>query len=555
MVGVKWSRSRRLAVGFLLAALVLLLPGGVAYGQDYSFTVDRMYVQVYIQEDSSVDLVYDITYTNDPGAHVIDIADVGLPNDYYDLSSATATIDGQPVTGIYKSEWLDTGVEVHLGANQILPGDTGTLHLEINNPHMVYQDTEDENYASVRFYPHYYEGTAHGTTDLRVTIYFPPGVQPGETKYHDLEYTEAHMEGDRPVMTWAIPNARADQQYQFGVSFPKQYVQQVYAEPTPNVLGAVFGFIGALFSSLLPFTICGGILLWVILGAVLGSLRRRKRLMDYMPPLVSVEGLGIKRGLSAVEAAVLLEAPLDRVLTMILFGLTKKGAVKVVEQKPLRLEKADPQPEDLYPYETGFLAAIQSNGKLKERDLTDVVTKLIKDVNQKMKGFHAKDTIAYYKDIVARAWEQVKGADTPEVVDENLEWMMMDEDFDEKMPETFGPRPIPMPAWWWIYGGPRPATTATTGRATVGRAAPSTGAPRTIPGAAAANTVVTSIQGVSNTIVGSLSSFTARVTGVTHPAPVKTSSGRGWSGGGGGGGCACACACAGCACACAGGGR
>ncbi len=553
MVRVKRSRSLRLAIGSLLAVLVLLLPGGVAFGQDYSFTVDRMYVQVYIQEDSSVDIVYDITFTNDPGAHVIDIVDVGLPNDYYDLSSARATINGQPVTRIARSEWLDTGVEVHLGANQIMPGDTGTFHLEINNPHMVYQDTEDETYASVRFYPHYYEGTGHGSTDLRVTIYFPPGVQPGETVYHDLEFSEAYMEGDRPVMVWAVPDARADRQYQFGVSFPQQYVEQIFAEPTPDVLGPIIGFIGALFGSLLPFTICGGVLLWIIVGAVVGSRRRRSRLMDYMPPLVSVEGMGIKRGLTAVEAAVLLEAPLDKVLTMILFGLTKKGALTVTKQKPLRLEEAETLPEGLHIYEQDFIGAIGSKGQLKQGDLTKLVTKLIESVNEKMKGFHAKDTIAYYQDIVARAWEQVKGADTPEVVDQNLEWMMMDEDFEEKMPEFFGPRPIPMPVWWWMLSGP---STTTAGRPSPGRAAaPSTGAPRTIPGAAAANTIVTSIQGVSNTIVGNLSSFTARVTGVTHPVPVSTSSGRGWGGGGGGGGCACACACAGCACACAGGGR
>jgi len=549
VVGVGKSRSLWLAVGLLLAILVLLLPGGVAYGQDYSFTVDSMHVRVYIQEDSSVDIVYDITYTNDPGAHVIDIADVGLPNDYYDLSSATATINGQAVWAIYESEWLDTGVEVHLGPNQIMPGETGTLHLEISNPHMVYQDTQDDNYASVRFYPHYYAETGHGATDLQLSIYFPPGVQPDETRYHDQEFTQAYIEGDRPVMIWAIPNARADQQYQFGVSFPQQYVQEVYAEPGPDVGGAILGLVGALFGTLMPFTICGGILLWIILGAVLGSRSRRGRLMDYMPPLVSVEGLGIKRGLTAVEAATLLEAPLNKVLTMILFGLVKKGAVQVVSEKPLRLEKAEKLPEGLHPYENDFLAAIKSKGDLREKGLTKAMTTLVKDVNQKMKGFHAKDTIAYYKDIVSRAWKQVEAAETPEVVDENLEWMMMDEDFEQKMPETFGQRPIPMPAWWWLYAGSRRAPATGT---TVGRAAPSTGAPRTIPGAMLANTVVSRVEGISNRIVTNVSDFTARVTRTTHPVPVRTSSSRSSSGGGG---CACACACAGCACACAGGGR
>ncbi len=552
MVGARRSRRLSLAAGLLLTAVVLVLPLQTALAQDYSFTVDSNVSSVYVQEDGSVDIVYDITYTNDPGAHVIDIADIGLPNDYYDLSSATATIDGKPVVGIYKSEWLDTGVEIHLGSNQIAPGDTGTVHLEINIPHMVYQDEQDEAYGSVRFYPHHYEETGHGATYLRVSFYFPPGVQPEESRYHDQEFTEAAVEGDRIVMTWINTEARADQQYQFGISFPKKYVSEVYAPPSFDLGGAILGLIGALFGSLLPLTICGGFALWIILSIVLGSRRRSKRLMDYMPPMVSVEGLGIKRGLTAVEAAMLLEAPLNRVLTMILFGVVKKGAVRVVSDKPLRLEKADPLPEGLHPYESDFLETIKKNGELRDKDLADVTTKLIKDVNQKMKGFHAKDTIAYYKDIVARAWKQVEGAETPDVVDKNLEWMMADEQFEQKMPETFGPRPLPMPAWWWLHSAPSRPTAPTSG---VGKAAPSIGAPRTVPGAQLADSVVTGIGNVSNNIVTSLSAFTARVTRVTHPVPVTKSSGGGWSSGGGGSSCACACACAGCACACAGGGR
>jgi len=552
MVGSRSSLIRGLAVACCVAALILMLPPYSALAQDYSFSVDSNISSVYVQEDGSVDIVYDIAFTNDPGAHVIDIVDIGLPNDSYDLSSAQATIDGQPVVGIYKSEWLDTGVEIHLGSNEIVPGGSGTVHLEINNPRMVYQDREDEEYASVRFYPHYYEETGHGATYLRVSFYFPPGVQPDETRYHDQEFTEAHIEGDRPVMTWVTPDARADRQYQFGVSFPQKYVSQVYAEPTTDVGAAIVGIISALLGSLLPLTICGGFALWVILGAVVGSRRRRKRLMDYMPPMVSVEGLGIKRGLTAVEASILLEAPLNKVLTMILFGLVKKRAVQVASQTPLRLEKADPLPEGLHPYESEFLGAVKKNGELSQKELTQITTKLIKDVNQKMKGFHAKDTIAYYKDIVARAWKQVEAGDTPEVVDENLEWMMMDEEFETKLPQTFGPRPLPMPAWWWLHSA---ASTTTRPSAGVGKAAAPSGAPRTVPGAQLADSVVLGIGSISNRIVTNVSDFTARVTRATHPVPVTKSSGGGRSSGGGGSSCACACACAGCACACAGGGR
>jgi hypothetical protein len=541
----------------LLASLLLISPGEIAWAQDYVFSLDENVVSVYIQEDSSIDIIYDMTFTCGAGAHPIDIVDVGLPNDYYDLSSAEATIDGEPVIAIYESEWLDTGVEIHLGPNTIMPGETGTVHLEVNNPHMVFQDSQDEEYASVRFYPHYYDSAnTFGTTYLQLTIYFPPGVQPDETRYHDLEFSHAYMDGDRPVMVWLNEQAQPDRQYQFGVSFPKKYVQEVYSEPTIGageaVIGLILGLVGTLFGSLLPFTICGGFMLWIILGGVVGSLRRRGRLMDYLPPLVSVEGMGIKRGLTAVEAAVLLEAPLNRVVTMILFGLVKKGAVRVESDSPLRLEKADPLPEGLHPYENDFLETIKENGDLRQKDLTTTMIGLIKAVNQKMKGFHAKDTIAYYKDIVARAWKQVETADTPEIVDENLEWMMADDEFDRKMPQTFGDRPIPMPVWWW--GSPGPSPTSVSG-STPGRAAPVPSGPRAPSVGQYANTIVTSIGGISNSIVRNVSAFTAGITKVTHPVPVSTSRGGGWSSGGGGGGCACACACAGCACACAGGGR
>jgi hypothetical protein len=552
MVRARHQRLVRLLTGLFLASLLFVFPGGIAQAQDYRFSMDSNLVWVYIEEDASINIIYDITYTCDPGAHPIDIVDIGLPNDYYDLSSATATINDQPVTGIYKSEWLDTGVEIHLGNNTIMPGQTGTVHLEINNPHMVYQDKEDQDYASVRFYPHYYDSAnVHGTTFLRLSIYFPPGVQPDETRYHDQQFTEADIVDGRPVMTWIVEQARPDQQYQFGVSFPKKYVKEVYTEPALDFGKMIGGLFTLLFDTLLPLTICGGILAWVVIGGVIGSLRARSRRLDYMPPLLSVEGMGVKRGLTAVEAAVLLEAPLNKVLTMILFGLVKKGALKVVSDQPLRLKKAEAVPEGLHPYEDGFLSAIKADGSLSQGDLSGTMTKLIKDVNQKMKGFHAKDTIAYYRDIVARGWKQVEAAQTPEVVDDNLEWMMVDDDFDQRMPQTFGDRPIPMPIWWWPTIG-TPSTTAAS-RPSPGKAAPSTVGPRTVPGAQLANTVVGRIQGLSNTIVTNVSAFTAGVTRVTHPAPVSTSSGRGFSGGGGG--CACACACAGCACACAGGGR
>ncbi|MCZ7554008.1 MAG: hypothetical protein M5U05_15740 [Anaerolineales bacterium] len=73
--------------------------------------------------------------------------------------------------------------------------------------------------------------------------------------------------------------------------------------------------------------------------------------------------MGIKRGLTAVEAATLMEEPLDKVMTMILFSVIKKGAAAVRRREPLELDIADPLPEGLNPYETDFLKAFQEEKK------------------------------------------------------------------------------------------------------------------------------------------------------------------------------------------------
>jgi hypothetical protein len=255
---------------------------------------------------------------------------------------------------------------------------------------------------------------------------------------------------------------------------------------------------------------------------------------------------------------------------MILFGLLKKNAATVLSEDPLKLEATQPVPEGLRDYETEFLGAIAAN-KLDEKKLRQMMVGFIKTVNEKMKGFSRKDSIAYYKDLVARAWQQVEGADTPEVksqrLDEGLEWTMLDEDWSKKVGRSFGDQPVFLPQWWGNYRPwtTAPATTGGSGGAqtvSAPRSASGTGsAPSmpTLPGAAFANTIVGSVQGVSSKVVSSIERFTGGITSITNPPPPppKTSSSGRWRGGGGsgGGGCACACACAGCACACAGGGR
>jgi hypothetical protein len=305
---------------------------------------------------------------------------------------------------------------------------------------------------------------------------------------------------------------------------------------------------------------CAGIFGLMFLGfPLLSAIQGNRRKLQYMPPRVAIEGHGIKRGLTAVESAVLMEQPLDKVMTMILFGTLKKNAAQVLSRDPLEIEVVSSLPEGLHEYELNFLKAFrEQDRKARQNALQDTMVKLVRQVSEKMRGFSRKETIDYYKAIMERAWQQIEAADTPEVksqkLDEAMEWTMLDRDYDGRMQRTFR-GPIYVPTWWGNYDPTfHPTSLGGAGKVSAPSVPSSSQGSRALPGADFAASVVGGVQGFSSRVIGDLNTFTSRVTGVTNPPP-PPSVGSSSRGGRGGGGCACACACAGCACACAGGGR
>ena len=551
-------REKAIAMWRLLGvvALVLVAVSPVA-AQDWSFTVPENTVDVYINEDGTAQIVYSIIFHNDVGAPAMTGIDVGMPNDTYDLSATTASIDGIPLTDIGRSPYVTPGIGVELGSNAIRSGDRALFRFETTVRNLIFKDSDDPEYASVEFAPTYFDGAmVHGFTRLEVNFHLPLGVTSEEPRYHEEPFTEAFFENDRVVYRWVKEDAWSDREYVFGASFPRQYVAEGVVQTAPAF---TFPDLGSLCSN--PLLGFGGMILIFVVASLIGNRTQKQRRMKYMPPALSVEGSGVKRGLTAVEAAILLEAPLDKVMTMIIFGLVKKGVIIVESEKPLRVKVQEPLPKDvkLWYYERRFTDAIKDDGTPAEGALRELIIDLIGDVNKKVTGFSRRETKAYYKDIAARAWQQVEASDTPELLGERwgegLEWTMLEDDWDDRTREVFRDRPVMLPHWWWYY---RPWAAST------GQARPSMPTPRggsggtpvtlpTLPGADFANTVVTGVENAANTVVSSVESFTSKITGKTNPPPKSSSSSS--SSRGGGYSCACACACAGCACACAGGGR
>jgi hypothetical protein len=432
---------------------------------------------------------------------------------------------------------------------------------------VLYQDTADSTYASADFSPITFgSDLVYGTTDMTVIYHFPPGVQPAEPRWHDApsgfpsEPQTGLDKDNRIIYTWRNQSADAATGYLFGASFPKKYIPE-NTIVKQSIFEKIFVTLGVTTAMLAP---CGFTLLCVggIVGIIaLSTYSGSKRKLQYLPPKISIEGHGIKRGLTSIEAAILMEQPVDKIMTMILFSTIKKNAAEVIKREPLEIKVLDPQPEELQTYEKEFLAAFKGEVPARRRALQDVMINLVKSVSEKMKGFSRRETSDYYKSIITRAWEQVEAANTPEVksqkFDEVMEWTMLDRDFNDRTRDVFRSQPIFVPMWWGHYD---PVfRSQPTAPALSGGGMPSVSMPK-LPGADFAASIATGVQSFSSKVVGNITDFTSGITNKTNPVPVTTYTSRSGSGGSSSSGghscaCACACACAGCACACAGGGR
>ncbi len=535
----------------LLLALALSLP---ALAADYRFTVNDMKAELTVRADGRVELRYDLTFTPKPGSHPVDIVDIGMPNESYELGAARASIAGVPLSDIRRSEFVKPGVEVHLGAGAIAPGRTGTLEFSIPLARMIYPDSEDASFASLQFKTTWYDSRYVSGNAERIEIRFnlPPGSRPEKVKFHDFgssgyEPSEMFQEGDRVIYRWLWLDRPATVPYAAGASFPRDLVASVYAPRGRSMLttvsSVILAFIAFVFS-LSP--------VWIILLIIVFAVRsNRKRLQQYLPPKIGIESGGIKRGLPPAEAALLQELPLAKVLMLVIFGLLKKGklAIKEIRPRDFRYHAQKPEGLELQEYETAFIAAIDRENRLDKKLLRRLFTDMIAALEKKMAGFSRRETNAYYQSIMNKAWEQVKDCPPdklPAELAQSLEWLALDPEYERKL-EPYADNAVFLPGgadYWYRHFPQRPAG---------GVSVPGKGSGQGVGGAAA--NLVGSLQAFSGALLGDSAAFTSAITRVTNPPPVPPAGNSSHRSGGGGGSCACACACAGCACACAGGGR
>jgi len=536
-----------------------------------TFRLETEIHHIYLNMDGTIDIENEYAFSNESLTATLSNLAIDIPYRAYEIINPYADVNGNPVQDLNASY---SDINLQLGETAIQPGKMGTVHLSYTLTGEPFSSSwwdEEYQYASFEYKTTDFDASwTTGLTDLMVTFHLPTDVSP-----QDIDWGENYAFSSPPLqevdpqgratLTWLKTDAVASEYYEFKINIPREYItaEAIYDYAKPSLL-ARMGIDEDLFYGCL----CTSGFFAIIAGIIALSIRgQRRRKMKYLPPKIRIEGHGIKRGLTAVEAAVLMEQPIDKALTMILFAVLKKEAAIVLSRDPLKLDVHQPINEKLRYYERDFLKAFSAgSNKERRKKLQDLMIKLIRNIGKKMKGFSRKETIAYYNSVMRKAWKQIEEAGTPEVrsqqFDEHMGWTMLDKDFDQRTQDVFRTGPVFVPMWWHRYdpGWSRTQGRVATAKPTISTPTPSSGRAATpsmpqLPGGEFAASVVTGMQGFASDVVGNVTNFTDRITNKTNPVPKSTSSGSKWSGGSGGSSCACACACAGCACACAGGGR
>jgi len=540
-------KSYPFLIAFGVTFLMLTLVNAAFAAWSGTYHLEHEWAKIWINQDGSIDLLYDISITLDSG-DPINFVLIGQPQ--RDFTIGTAMDQDGHVLGATDASY-DNVYRVNVTLySRLMAGQTLRFNLTTNVANMIYEDSASN--VGMQFIPTQLKDAR--VLDLQLQIVLPPGVNETEVTTTKELWNGTAPEDGRLSIFWHRGNLLPNQVYPtFGVSFPKKYVQSYVSKPT-----GIVAFLQQYGTALMILAISAG-----VIGVVVSVVRKRA----YLMPTMSMETLGIRHGLTAVEASYLLDLKPTKIVTEILYSLLQKRAVWVESTNPsLKLkiiqpfqDKAGPPETPLRYYEIDFLNAIKDDGTLDEEKLAHTIIFLRDTVEEKMRGYCRRDTIDYYSKVAEKAWAQVEQAGTPELAskayDEQLLWLFLDPNYQSRTQTAFRDRAFePSPFWLWYWYGYQHYHPNPTYKTNV--EAPTQAAkPPTIPGADFANNIATAVETTSNNIVANLEKFSNAIVPVSAPAKTSTQPAHhGSSCVCACAACACVCACVSCACACAGGG-
>ncbi|MEM2561160.1 MAG: hypothetical protein QXT06_02350, partial [Candidatus Bathyarchaeia archaeon] len=206
---------------FLLPIFVLATCIYPAYAQ-VKYRVDREWVQISINKDGSIDILYNITMTYISGTPK-GIITLGMPKRGFQIHYVR-DIDGRNLTHTIVSYGNFYGVDIELKA-PILLNKPYIVIVCASVPEMIYEDEANPGNVGLKFYPSTFNDAEGKIGDIRVAIVLPEGVKEDEVKYAERSFSNIYRnEENLLVVYWEENNWPPAKEFWVGVSFPKKYV-------------------------------------------------------------------------------------------------------------------------------------------------------------------------------------------------------------------------------------------------------------------------------------------------------------------------------------------
>jgi hypothetical protein len=215
--------SNESGISIILLFLLVFLSASVlstTVAQSRQYHLDQEWIKIWINQDGSIDLFYNISITLDSGDS-INFIKVGQPQGDFTIGNATDQY-GHLLSTSDASSASDYKVQVNLDS-PLIAGQTIWFTVTTNVAKMIYEDNEPN--VGMQFRPTWWSEAT--VTDLRVSIVLPAGVAQSQIAT-SVNWDNVLPEDDRWAVLWERTDLAPNQQYDFGVSFPKEYVQ-VYA--------------------------------------------------------------------------------------------------------------------------------------------------------------------------------------------------------------------------------------------------------------------------------------------------------------------------------------
>lgn len=187
--------------------------------------------------------------------------------------------------------------------------------------------------------------------------------------------------------------------------------------------------------------------------------RRARTAAPYVPAVARIEGGGVKRGLTAPEAAVVLGRPLNVTLTLVILEMLRKGFLMQKRDWPLVVEVADAFrlhgsglsaqargerrrlaaqaiKATLHLYEEPFLELIeaQTGVPVAELDFGVAIQPMVRYVAGRLGGYSLEETRAYYRLLIERAPREARSDgkltfERQRIFDRNFGFVLLGDDF------------------------------------------------------------------------------------------------------------------------------